>query len=87
MAELAQSHAGLPNDLLNFQYDAAACAVALGWSGAVVKEVSLRPVLKDDILSFEPDEDGRLMQAAVDLDAAAFREAWLTAVESVERGR
>lgn len=87
MAEMARAHAGLPDDLLNFQYDAAACAVALGWSGAVVEEASLKPVLKGEVLTFEPDEDGRLLRVAVDLDAARFEEAWLTAVEAVQLGR
>ena len=34
MEKLGREHAGLPDDLLNFQYDPVACAVALGWSGA-----------------------------------------------------
>jgi purine nucleosidase len=36
MRALARAHAGLPNDLLNFQYDPVACAVAVGWRGAQV---------------------------------------------------
>ena len=45
MAELGRVHAGLPDDLLNFHYDPVACAVALGWPGAAVEELRLRPVL------------------------------------------
>jgi inosine-uridine nucleoside N-ribohydrolase len=35
MTELGRAHSGLPDDVLNFQYDPVACAVALGWSGTV----------------------------------------------------
>ncbi len=41
MEELARRHAALPDDLLNFQYDPLACAVAVGWPGAKVEEMGL----------------------------------------------
>jgi purine nucleosidase len=85
IAELARAYPGLPGDLLNFQYDAVACAVALGWSGAVIEETRLSAVLEGDVLRFEPDEGGRLMQVVVDVDAASFNERWLTAVEAAGR--
>ena len=59
MAELGRAHAGLPDDLLNFHYDPVACAVALGWSGAVVAEMRLQPVREGEVLRFQPDEQGR----------------------------
>jgi purine nucleosidase len=43
MSELAQTHDGLPDDLLNFHYDPVTCAGALGWSGVVTEEMPLRP--------------------------------------------
>ncbi|GAA2844424.1 hypothetical protein GCM10020220_037140 [Nonomuraea rubra] len=42
MTELGRAHAGLPDDLVNFHWDPVACAVALGWSGAVVQEQRVR---------------------------------------------
>ena len=87
MAELGRAHAGLPDDLLNFHYDAIACAVALGWPGAVVAEMRLRPVLERDLLRFRPDPRGRLTRVVVDLDGPSFTETWLAAVEAAERGR
>ena len=87
MAELGRAHAGLPDDLLNFHYDAIACAVALGWPGAVVAEMRLRPVLERDLLRFRPDPRGRLTRVVVDLDGPCFRETWLSAVEVAQRGR
>jgi purine nucleosidase len=87
MAELGRAHAGLPDDLLNFQYDPVACAVALGWSGAVVEEMRLRPVLEAGVLRFEPDREGRPARVVVDVDGVAFAETWLAAVEAAQRGR
>jgi purine nucleosidase len=84
MAELGRAHAGLPDDLLNFQYDPVACAVAAGWPGAVVQEQRLRPVMEGDVLRFLPDQDGRLARVVVDLDGASFAETWLAAVEAAQ---
>jgi purine nucleosidase len=86
MAELGRGHAGLPDDLLNFQYDPVACAVAVGWPGAVVQEQRLRPVMDGDVLRLQRDQDGRLARVVVDLDGAGFAETWLAAVETAQRG-
>jgi inosine-uridine nucleoside N-ribohydrolase len=86
MAELGRAHAGLPDDLLNFQYDPVACAVAVGWPGAVIKEQRLQPVMEDDVLRFQPDPDGRLVRVVVDLDGVSFIDAWLAAVEAAQQG-
>jgi hypothetical protein len=82
MKKLGREHSGLPNDLLNFQYDAVACAVAVGWSGATVEEMRLRPAKRDGVLSFQPHRDGRPMRVVIDVDGAAFREMWLSTVEA-----
>jgi inosine-uridine nucleoside N-ribohydrolase len=86
MAELGRAHAGLPDDLLNFQYDPVACAVAAGWKGAVVEEQRLRPVMEGELLRFQPDQDGQLTRVVVDLDGEGFTEAWLAAVEAAQQG-
>jgi inosine-uridine nucleoside N-ribohydrolase len=87
MEELGREHSGLPDDLLNFQYDPVACAVALGWPGATIEDVSLRPVQRDGVLSFQPHPEGRLTRVVVDVDGAAFREVWLSAVEAAAAHR
>jgi hypothetical protein len=79
MAELGRAHAGLPDDLLNFQYDPVACAVAVGWPGAVIEEQRLRPVAEGEVLRFQPNQGGRLVRVVVDLDGASFSDAWLAA--------
>lgn len=85
MAELARAHAGLPDDLLNFHYDPVACAVALGWPGAVLEEIRLQSVLDGGVLRFQPDPEGRPVRVLVDVDGASFAEAWLCAVEAAQR--
>ena len=82
MEKLGRDHSGLPDDLLNFQYDPVACAVALGWSGATVEDIRVRTLRMDDVLSFQPHSEGRSTRVVLDVDGAAFRERWLSAVEA-----
>jgi inosine-uridine nucleoside N-ribohydrolase len=84
MEKLGREHVGLPDDLVNFQYDPVACAVAVGWSGATTEDVRLRPVQEGGVLSFHPDPKGRLTRVVVDVDSAAFTEIWMSAVESAD---
>jgi purine nucleosidase len=86
MEKLGREHAGLPDDLLNFQYDPVACAIALGWSGATVEDIRLRPVQRDGALFFQPHPEGRPTRVVLDVDGAAFRETWMSAVEEAARG-
>ena len=81
MEKLGREHDGLPDDLVNFQYDPVACAVAVGWSGATTEDVRLRPVLEGGVLSFQPDPMGRLIRIVVDVDSAAFDKRWMSAAE------
>lgn len=85
MDELGRTHAGLPDDLLNFHYDPVACAVALGWAGARVEEQRLRPLVEEGVLRFEPAPDGRPVRVAVNVDGERFTETWLSAVEAAQR--
>ena len=84
MAVLGRGHAGLPGDLVNFQYDSVACAVAFGWDGATVQERRLLPVFDKDVLRFEPDEAGRSTRVVVGIDSEAFSNVWITAVEAAQ---
>jgi purine nucleosidase len=85
MSAAGRAHAALPDDLLNFQYDPVACAVALGWSGATIERVGLKPVIEETVLRFERDEGGRAVNVVADIDADDFEETWLSAVERVGR--
>ncbi len=85
MAELGAAHAGLPNDLLNFQYDPVAAAVAVGWTGVSLADDRLSPVLERGVLRFAQDPAGSPVHVLVDVDGPAFAETWLTAVEAAQR--
>ncbi len=85
MTHLAAANESLPDDLLNFHYDPVTCAVALGWSGAVVEEMLLGGVLSGDVFRWLPDQTGQLTRVVVDLDGESFSEAWLSAVEGPQR--
>lgn len=84
---LGRAHPALPDDLLNLHYDPVACAVALGWPGATVEAMRLRPVLDRAVLRFDPDPRGRQIRVLTDLDGPAFAAAWLAAVEAIPRAR
>jgi hypothetical protein len=83
MPAMGRAHAGLPDDLLNFQYDPVAVAVAVGWSGAAIEETPLRPTVAGDLLRFEREPAGRPTRVVVDLDGPRFGETWLSAVEAL----
>jgi inosine-uridine nucleoside N-ribohydrolase len=81
---MGQMYPGLPDDLLNLHWDPVTCAVALGWPGAVVEETRLTTIVENDVLRFQPDSEGRPARVVVDVDGAAFGEAWLAAVEAAQ---
>lgn len=85
MSKLADANDALPDDLLNFHYDPFTCAVALGWSGAVVEDTLLTPVLDGVVFYWRHDREGQLTRVVVDLDGESFTETWLSAVEAAQR--
>lgn len=87
MAAIGRGCAGLPDDLLNFQYDPVAVAVALGWSGTAIEEMRLQPTVTGDVLRFQREPEGRLTRVVVELDGTRFGETWLSAVEALQRSR
>lgn len=83
-AELGRAYADLPDDLLNLHWDPVTCAVALGWSGAVVEEMRLQTILEDEVLRFQSAPEGRPTRVVVDVDGESFSEAWLAAIEAAQ---
>ena len=83
--ELPRTNPSLPADFLNFHYDPVTCAVALGWGGAVVEELTLRTVLARGTLHFEVHPEGRPVRVVTDVDGPSFSEYWLAAVERVQK--
>lgn len=78
---LPGEYEALPNDLLNFQYDPLACAVAAGWPGVEINDLAVSVSFEGRFLRMDLDERGSSMRIATDVDAEAFAEAWLAAVE------
>jgi hypothetical protein len=71
MAEPGREHPALPEDLVNFHSDPVACAVAIGWPGAVVEEPHLLPVLDAGVPRFEADNTGRPTRVVTRFDGEA----------------
>jgi inosine-uridine nucleoside N-ribohydrolase len=81
---LGRAHPALPDDLMNFQWDPVACAIAVGWDGARIERMRLRPRVDDGVVRFEPDGAGREVAVVTEVDGDAFSELWLRAIERLD---
>lgn len=80
-AQYGQTCAGLPADIINFQHDALACAIALGWNeGVEIREIPLRLAIEDGWLWQRVDEGGQPTRVVTRVDVGAFNEFWLRTV-------
>jgi purine nucleosidase len=67
----------LPADIINFQHDPLACAIALGWSGGVeIETLPLKFEIQDGWLYEFPAPDGIPTRLVTQVDADAFNEFW-----------
>jgi inosine-uridine nucleoside N-ribohydrolase len=80
LTELGRAFPALPDDLLNFQYDPLACAVAAGWQGVAVEELPVAARLADGLLHLAIEDGAPRRRVVTDVDANAFDTAWLEAV-------
>lgn len=81
MADLARRFERLPRDLLNFQHDPLACAVAVGWDGVEVEEIPTAVELRHDRLRMTRRGGAPPLRVVTAVDGARFEEVWLEAVE------
>jgi purine nucleosidase len=81
LADLARIWPGLPDDLLNFQHDPLACAVALGWEGVTVEEIPTHLGVRARRLRMTQRAGAPRLRVVTAVDGPAFEEAWLAAVE------
>jgi purine nucleosidase len=80
-AEYGQTCSGLPEDTINFQHDALACAIALGWDvGVEIGEVRLTFEINDGWLHQTVDDSGKSTRVVTRVDGAKFNEHWLRTV-------
>src|SRR5574341_284428 len=69
---------GLPHDIINFQHDPLACAIALGWDeGIEIEELPLSLEEKDGWLHERIDPSGRPARIVTKVDGPRFNEFWL----------
>lgn len=72
---------GVPADIINFQHDALACAVALGWrEGIEIGEFPLTVTEQAGWLTLQIDPNGKPMRVVTKVDGAHFSEFWLDVV-------
>ena len=84
--ELPAAYPALPDDLLNFQYDPLACAVALGWDGATILDVPVELSMEGRFLRMREADGAPTMRVATDVDAEWFEDVWLDAVVRASTG-
>lgn len=86
-AKVGAQHEAFPNDLAGILWDPLTVLVATGWSGATIERMQLSLTLEDSVLRFVPDEsNGRPVDVVTSIDSAAFREAFLSAIETAQSG-
>ena len=68
---------GLPSDIINFQHDPLACAIALGWhEGVEMQTIPLRFETRDSWLYEIPDINGIPTRLVTKIDSDVFSEYW-----------
>jgi purine nucleosidase len=78
--ELGRAYPSLPDDLLNFHYDPLASAVAAGWGGVTISDLSVSTELRDGLLHMSINDGAPSLRVATDVDGPAFDVAWMDAV-------
>jgi purine nucleosidase len=72
---------GLPRDIINFQHDSLACAIALGWNdGVKMEEFPLILEEKDGWLYERIDPKGKPVRVVTNIDGPRFNEFWLNKI-------
>lgn len=78
----AKTSEALPGDLINFQHDPLACAVALGWGGVKKTLFPLTFDVQDGWLRERVTNEGKPTTVVVEVDGDAFSDFWLKTVTS-----
>jgi inosine-uridine nucleoside N-ribohydrolase len=69
---------GLPSDIINFQHDPLACAIALGWrDGIEIDEIPLIFEEKEGYLYERIDDSGKMTKVVTKVDGLRFSKYWL----------
>ena len=78
-----QTCPGLPQDIINFQHDPLACAIALGWDEEVeITEIPLLLDIKDGWLTERIHSSGKPFRVVTKVDGVCFNEMWAERITS-----
>ena len=76
--KIGETCEGLPHDIINFQHDPLACAIALGWNdGVEIEELPLLLEEKDGWLHERIHPTGKPVRVVRKVDGPNFNEFWL----------
>lgn len=80
-SQFGENCPGLPRDIINFQHDPLACAIALGWrEGVEIEEVPLVLKVEEGWLTERIHPDGKPFRVVKRIDGNSFNEFWLDIV-------
>jgi hypothetical protein len=80
-ARYGETCQGLPRDIINFQHDSLACAIALGWNdGVEIEELPLVLEEKDGWLHERIDPQGKPVPVVTKVNGPSFNEFWLNKI-------
>ena len=73
-----EAFSAVPRDIINFQHDPLACAIALGWrEGVVIEELPLVFEVEEGWLVERVDPAGKITRLVAKIDGGRFSEHWL----------
>jgi purine nucleosidase len=80
-AQYGQTCRNLPGDIINFQHDPLACAIALGWNdGVEISEIPLELRVEDGWLVQRTADGGKPTRIVTRVNGAKFSQSWLDMV-------
>lgn len=80
-ARFGESCTALPQDMINFQHDPLACAIALGWDeGIVLEELPLRVEEEDGWLTERVHAGEKPLRVVTRIDGPRFDEFWVRVI-------
>ena len=83
---LAREAGVLPRDIINFQHDPLACAIACGWQdGVEIKEIPLKSEIKGELLVQSVSENGKPTRVVTRINAEQFNQFWLRTVTRINK--
>jgi purine nucleosidase len=82
---LPREFPALPDDLLNFQYDPLACAVAVRWAGVEIRELGVALSFEGRFLRMREEDAAPTLRIVTGVDGEAFEQVWLDAAEHASR--